>query len=174
MDLNEDRNELAQYPAYAGVKEKYDTATKELHAAIEDNISIGKRGVVKRVPVTYRYDAIWPEFLKLMANIAGIADGKYAHLGGVFNYTKVRLSGEAGPINHIYEHLREYREGVPYDNHESGDLGYHLAAIAYNAMMEWYYLRNYDQTAQQVPSGAEVAEVMAAAALKRSLPKLVK
>ncbi len=106
-----------------------------------------EREEVKRVPVAYRYDAIWPEFLKLMANIGGIADAKYKHLGGVFNYIKVRLDGEAGPINHIYEHLREYREKIPYDNHVSGDLAYHLAAIAYNAMMEFYYLRNYDQAA---------------------------
>lgn len=98
----------------------------------------------KRAPVKYRYDALWPDFLRLMADIGGIADQKYAHLGGVFNYTKTRLEGEASPINHIYEHLREYRLKVPYDNHEDGDIGRHLAAIAYNAMMEWWYLTNID------------------------------
>lgn len=101
-----------------------------------------------RVPVTYRYDAIYPDFLRLMADIGGIADIKYKAAGGWNNYQNYRLNGEKGPINHIYEHLREYRLEEPYDNHDTGHIKYHLAAIAYNAMMEYWYLMNADLFAE--------------------------
>jgi hypothetical protein len=87
---------------------------------------------VIRVPVKYRYDAIHPEFLKMLAEIAAYANEKYgswtAYIDGE------RMTGDADPINHIYEHLREYRLHKHYDHFE-GDVRRHLAAIAYNAMM---------------------------------------
>ena len=54
-----------------------------------------------------------------------------SYLGGAPNR-------ENAPINHIYEHLRQYAEGEPYD-HFDGDPRRHLVAVAYNAMMEWAY-----------------------------------
>jgi hypothetical protein len=88
---------------------------------------------VIRVPVKYRYDAIHPEFLKMLAEIAAYADEKY---GSWTRYMEERMSGDADPINHIYEHAREFRMRVPYDHFE-GDVRRHLAAIAYNAMMKF-------------------------------------
>lgn len=108
----------------------------------------------QRYPVNYRYDALEPEFLKLMARIGGIADMKYAHLGGLFNYKNYRLDGDKGPINHIYEHLRQYRTGERYDNDSSGDRMFHLAAIAYNAMMEFWYATSWDGA----PKGPQLGE----------------
>ena len=89
----------------------------------------------KRIPVDYRYDAVLPDFLKMLARIGAYADEKY---GSWSQYMKARLVGEKSPLNHIREHLRQYEMGEPYD-HFDGDPRWHLAAVAYNAMMEWWY-----------------------------------
>jgi hypothetical protein len=92
----------------------------------------------KRVPVDYRYDAVLPDFLKMLAKIGAYADEKY---GSWSQYMKCRLEGEKAPLNHIREHLRQYEMGEAYD-HFDGDPRWHLAAVAYNAMMEfWYHTR---------------------------------
>jgi hypothetical protein len=91
--------------------------------------------VPKRIPVDYRYDALNPAFMKLLARIGSYADAKY---GSWSQYTQGRLTGEKSPVNHIGEHLRAYVMGEPYD-HFDGDPRWHLAAIAYNAMMAYYY-----------------------------------
>ena len=52
---------------------------------------------VKRVPVAYRYDALNPAFLKMLAEIGHYAAEKY---GSWEQYSKARLTGEKGPINH--------------------------------------------------------------------------
>ncbi len=88
---------------------------------------------VIRVPVKYDYAAIHPEFLKMLAEIGSYADAKY---GSWSQYLKARLGGNAAPVNHIYEHLRSYQMLERYDHFE-GDVRRHLAAIAYNAMMEF-------------------------------------
>lgn len=91
--------------------------------------------IPKRVPVDFRYDALNPTFLKMLARIGSYADAKY---GSWSQYTKARLTGEKSPVNHIYEHLRCYTMGEAYD-HFDGDVRWHLVAIAYNAMMGFYY-----------------------------------
>ena len=93
----------------------------------------------KRVPVDYRYDAVNPTFLKWMARIGSYAAEKY---GSWEQYTGARLVGEKSPINHIYEHLRQFTAGEPYD-HFDGDVRWHLVAVAYNAMMEFFYVTKY-------------------------------
>lgn len=89
---------------------------------------------VKRVPVDFNYLAINPDFLKALAQIARYAEEKY---GSWHQYTAARLEGEKSCINHIYEHLRCYQLGEPHD--KFGDVKMHLAAIAYNCLMEWFY-----------------------------------
>ena len=89
----------------------------------------------KRVPVDFRYDAINPAFLKRMAQLAGYAAQKY---GSWEQYRTTRLTGEKSPFNHIFEHLRQYQAQERYD-HFDGDPKWHLVAVAYNAMMEFYY-----------------------------------
>jgi hypothetical protein len=69
----------------------------------------------------------------MLAEIGSYADGKY----GAWNqYLGARLTGNAAPVNHIYEHLRSYQMLERYDHFE-GDPRRHLAAIAYNALMEF-------------------------------------
>lgn len=93
----------------------------------------------KRIPVDYRYDAINPTFLKWMARIGAYATEKY---DAWEQYTGARLTGEKSPLNHIYEHLRQFSMGERYD-HFDGDVRWHLVAVAYNAMMEFYYVSRF-------------------------------
>lgn len=88
-----------------------------------------------RHKVPYRYDALNWDFIKMLAEIASYAGEKY---GAPEQYTTSRLEGDQSPINHIAEHLRQYVCGDRYDRF-GGDPRYHLAAIAYNAMMEFWY-----------------------------------
>lgn len=89
-----------------------------------------------RFPTKTRYDILDPEFLEAMAKIGKHGADKY----GDFNWTKSRLIGEKGPINHIFGHLKKYRISEQYDHLDVGtERKYHLAAIAFNAMMEYYY-----------------------------------
>jgi hypothetical protein len=82
--------------------------------------------VAIRHKVGYRYDALNVDFLKRMAEIAAYAGEKY---GVPEQYTTSRLVEDRSPINHIYEHLRQYQLGETYD-HFDGDPRYHLAAVA--------------------------------------------
>lgn len=94
-----------------------------------------------RAPVSYRYDALNWDFIKLMAEIAEYADRKYKEAGGVHNYTGARLVEEKSPVNHAFEHLRMFIKGELHDHFHT--LKHQLAALAYNAMMEFYYLERY-------------------------------
>lgn len=89
----------------------------------------------KRVPVDFNYEAVNPGFLKMLAMIGSYAAEKY---GSWEQYTRARLTGEKSCVNHIYEHLRCYVVGEPYDKFD-GDPKWHLAAVAYNAMMLLFY-----------------------------------
>lgn len=93
----------------------------------------------KRLPVDFRYDSINPAFLKWMAKIGSYAADKY---GAWDQYKTARLVGEKSPVNHIYEHLRQFQDGEKYD-HFDGDVRWHLVAVAYNAMMEFFYVTRW-------------------------------
>ncbi len=88
----------------------------------------------KRVPVDYLYAKLNWDFIKMMAQIAQYAEGKY---GAAEQYTESRLVGEKAPMNHVFEHARQYLVGEPHDRF--GTVGFQLASIAYNAMMEYFY-----------------------------------
>jgi len=97
----------------------------------------------KRDSCPTRYDIIDPEFLELMARVADYGAKKY----GDFNWQKSRLEGDKSPINHIYKHLKSYRMDEPYDHPEIAgtDRKMHLIAIAFNAMMEFYWENKKEQ-----------------------------
>jgi len=95
-------------------------------------------GKPNRNPVMFRFDGLNWDFIKLLAEIAHYADNKY---GSCEQYSTGTLDKEKSPVNHIAEHLRQYVTGAPHDHF--GDRIYHLAAIAYNAMMEALYLRRF-------------------------------
>lgn len=88
----------------------------------------------RRDPVNYRYDALNWDFLRMMAQIAHYAEGKY---GRAENYVDSDLAGEKSPVNHMCEHLRSYMRADDHDHFDGPE--WHLAVIAYNAMMEFYY-----------------------------------
>jgi hypothetical protein len=120
---------------------------------------------VKRVPVSFLWSKLNWDFLKMLAEIAQYAEGKY---GSAEQYTNARLENQASPINHIYEHLRQYQAGEPHDRF--GDSRYHLAAIAYNAMMEYFYHTAWGQKLnvimqrQRKETGSTLFDEMAARA----------
>lgn len=93
----------------------------------------------KRDSVNYRYDLLVPTFLAAMAEIGSHGGKKY----GDDNYQKEHMKDGRSPINHMYAHLTHYRNHKKYDHTEIGtDRKYHLAAIAFNAMMEFWYEEN--------------------------------
>lgn len=90
----------------------------------------------KREPVKYRYDVLYWNFIHAMAEIGHFGAEKY----GDHNYRQPGLTREKSPINHIANHLRQFIECNKYDHIEVGQATkYHLAAIAFNAMMQFYY-----------------------------------
>lgn len=90
----------------------------------------------KRDKKSFRYDLISSSFIYEMARIANYGAEHYGEL----NWCKSRLTGEKGPVNHIHNHLRLYQENELYDHSEIGeDKKFHLVAIAFNAMMEYWY-----------------------------------
>ena len=92
---------------------------------------------VNRVKVNFDYEGLNWDFIKLLAEIAAYARGKY---GSIEQYADVYPKGEQSPLNHIAEHMRQYMARELHD--KFGDLKHQLAAIAYNAMMEFYYLEH--------------------------------
>ena len=92
---------------------------------------------VNRVKVSFDYEGLNWDFIKLKAEIAAYATGKY---GSADQYADIYPQGEQSPINHIAEHMRMYLAREPHD--KFGTLKHQLAAIAYNAMMEFYYLEH--------------------------------
>ncbi len=117
-------------------RERTDERPREMRLGRDEPVGETK---VKRVPVDYRYDCINLTFLKWMAKIGAYATEKY---GAWEQYRDARLVGEKSPVNHIYEHLRQFAAGERYD-HFDGDVRWHLVAVAYNAMMEFYYVTKY-------------------------------
>jgi hypothetical protein len=101
----------------------------------ERDLATPEAGTVKRAPVDFDYDCINPTFLHWMAKIGPYAAAKY---GSWHQYLGARLVGGKSPVNHISGHLKAYKLGEPYD-HFDGDLRWHLVAIAYNCMMEFFY-----------------------------------
>jgi dATP/dGTP diphosphohydrolase len=89
-----------------------------------------------RNEVPYRFDILDWFFIKEMAVLAFIGAKKY----GDFNWKKSRLTGNSSPVNHMASHLSSYIQREEYDNPTLGsDPKNHLLAIAFNAMMEYWY-----------------------------------
>ena len=100
-----------------------------------DPIAVPEPKAAKRQPVDHQSHRLNWKFIRLMGKIAHYASEKY---GSVEQYTDSRLEGEKSPMNHIIGHIEEYSSRKPHD--KFGNLEMQLAAIAYNAMMEYWYL----------------------------------
>lgn len=95
-----------------------------------------RQQIINRDPVTYRYDVLYWNFIHAMAEIGHIGAEKY----GDFNYQQSGLIREKSPVNHMANHLRQY---INREHHDKlGDVKYQLAAIAFNAMMEFWHWEN--------------------------------
>lgn len=98
--------------------------------------------IAKRISRPIRYDILDPDFLEDLAKIADYGAKKYGDL----NWQLSRLTTDKGPVNHMYKHLGSYRKNEPYDHEELGtQRSLHLAAIAFNAMMEYYWAKKEEQ-----------------------------
>jgi hypothetical protein len=116
---------------------------KEKHTFARVNSNIPKNFKLKpeaiRDPVSVRFDILYPAFLRKMAEIGAFGAEKYGDL----NWQKSRLEGGKGPVNHLMKHTTSYLLKEKYDHPELGtDRKIHLAAIAFNAMMEYWYEEN--------------------------------
>jgi hypothetical protein len=98
-----------------------------------------------RQSVDFRFESLNWDFIMLMAKIASYAGEKY---GTPEQYTKGRLEGEKSPVNHMVAHIRQYVRGDLHDYFGTREA--QLAAIAYNAMMEYYYFLHGGSTAPGV------------------------
>ncbi len=104
----------------------------------EKIFGICENPTAKRDPIRFRFDILDPEFLQALAAIADYGAKKY----GERNWKKSRMIDDRSPVNHIARHLLLYEQNVPYDHKEvldSHERKLHLAAIAFNAMMEFWY-----------------------------------
>lgn len=95
-----------------------------------------------RTPLDVRYDLLEASFMRAMAKVGQYGAEKF----GDANYKKSRMRGKDGPPNHILNHLGSYMLHEPYNHSEIGhERKYHLAAIAFNAMMEFWYEENMNE-----------------------------
>lgn len=95
----------------------------------------------KRDDKGYRFDILDPSFLRTLGKIADFGAKKYGDL----NWQKSRMIGHADPCNHILDHLTKYKLNDPYDHKEIGsERKFHLVAIAFNAMMEFWWEEHPD------------------------------
>ena len=124
---------LAKIPVYTN--DKYGSFTHTIQRLFLKKQTMSDEQTAKRNPVEFNYTGLNPTFLKWLAKIPVYTNDKY---GSFTQYTKSRLKGEQSPMNHMIEHWRQYISNEPYD-HFDGDVRWHLVAIAYNAMMEFYY-----------------------------------
>lgn len=103
-------------------------------AYADPNLNRETRPGFHREPCGYRYHSMDWEFWRLMAEIADYGDAKH----GEGNWKKHKATGDQLPINHAADHIRLYLEKIPHDHF--GTLKHQLAAVAYNAMMECYWI----------------------------------
>jgi hypothetical protein len=125
-------------------------------------------GEIKREPVNFDYEGLNWDFIKLQAEIAGYAKGKY---GKIEQYTNGRLEGEKSPLNHMAEHMRMYMAREEHD--KFGTLKHQLAAIAYNASMEFYYLEHGGPTTTDKLYRKEVTAPPVEESVQQEIPSII-
>jgi hypothetical protein len=102
--------------------------------------------VAIRNEIKLRYDLLDFNFIEAMAKIAHYGVITY----GEGNWRKSRLVRDKSPINHIIKHVKQFLGKEEYDHPEIGK-GYkmQLAAIAFNAMMEFYYVEKEEKVEKE-------------------------
>lgn len=93
------------------------------------------------------FENVIPEFIERMEEIGKLGLEKYKE--NSFQHKKIfegerngrQVSGENA--RHSEEHWKEYLLGVPHDHFKT--LEHQLAAVAFNAMMEYYFFKKESQ-----------------------------
>lgn len=90
-----------------------------------------------RVPVNYNFQSLYWSFIKHMA-IVGKWGGDKRGESGIGNptYMNAPYLGDKSPLNHMAHHMTEYILNKP---HTLGSTKWHLVAIAFNAMIEFFW-----------------------------------
>lgn len=128
---------VPEVPASVAVADPvtYEKLNRVYNECVAKDATVSASKAAKRQPVDHQSHRLNWKFIRLMGKIAHYASEKY---GSVEQYTDSRLEGEKSPMNHIVGHIEEYSSRKPHD--KFGNLEMQLAAIAYNAMMEYWYL----------------------------------
>lgn len=93
-----------------------------------------------------QYPHLIAAFLQHMEEIGAYGHDKYGNVPGSFTFQRLQDLGRGdfercsklGITQHIIDHTQEYRCGIIHDHFFT--LEHQLAAIAYNAMMEFYFI----------------------------------
>ena len=89
-----------------------------------------------RTHLGVRFDLLEPAFLRAMAQLMDYGT-HYDRATGVREQWKRGLEDDKCPVNHIMDHLCAYELNEAHD--KMGDRKGHLAAIAVNAMFEYFF-----------------------------------
>lgn len=99
--------------------------------------------VAKREPVGYLFTSLDWNFIYAMAKLAKHGSDKYDTPGdSTPNYQKSILGRDKSPLNHLCRHLTSYMNKEEHDHF--GHMKWHLVAIAFNAMMEFFWASKGD------------------------------
>ena len=104
--------------------------------------SIGTVAIATNLPIgeIMKYEFLNPDFLALMNDIGRLGHEK-------FGVDAIEVSGDKtrkhprhqANMVHAYRHIADYEDGVLHD--KLGTLQAHLAAAAFNCMLEFYFSR---------------------------------
>jgi|SRR5579863_2545181 len=95
------------------------------------------------------YETLDPEFLKAMNEIGHYGNEKYREESFFKNPTRSERKSTRAIVQHIQKHCEEFVAGVEHDHFHT--LEHQLAAVAFNAMMEFYMFKR-EQAAKNAKS----------------------
>lgn len=91
----------------------------------------------KRLPVDYLYTCLDWSFIRAMAKVGHrSATKREENMAWIPGYMEKPHTGDKAPINHLVNHTTDY---ILRKNHPMGCPKWHLVAIAWNAMMEFFW-----------------------------------
>ena len=114
-------------------------------AELECQLAAAKKGVICReeemsaLASVNRYEFLNPKFLELMNDIGRLGHEKFKNDAFESNGSKRKIPRHQKDeiMRHAHCHLWSYEDGAPHD--ELGLVSYHLAAAAFNVMLEFIF-----------------------------------
>jgi len=95
----------------------------------------------KRKEVDYLFTCLDWNFIKALGQLGKSGQKSQEDEGNIPNYQKVRRTGDKSNINHLINHITSY---ICKEPHPLGSRKWHLVAIAFNAMMEFFWVNKED------------------------------